>query len=129
MKIEDSNSINNKIKITTVASNETLIMMIMMINATILNLVLSFLKPSLTKRERYVSSTTFRDAFYLNLLRLLRVCYDLIIKWFTCFLNWKFNIITSKKPLLRQSLLIIFHLADTQDNSQDTKLLPWFFSQ
>lgn len=80
MKIEDSNSINNKIKITTVASNETLIMMIMMINATILNLVLSFLKPSLTKRERYVSFTTFRDAFYLNLLRLLRVCYDLIIK-------------------------------------------------
>lgn len=80
MKIEDSNSINNKIKITTVASNETLIMMIMMINATILNLVLSFLKLSLTKRERYVSFTTFRDAFYLNLLRLLRVCYDLIIK-------------------------------------------------
>lgn len=80
MKIEESNSINNKIKITTVASNETLIMMIMMINATILNLVLSFLKPSLTKRERYVSFTTFRDAFYLNLLRLLRVCYDLIIK-------------------------------------------------
>lgn len=80
MKIEDSNSINNKIKITTVASNETLIIMIMMINATILNLVLSFLKPSLTKRERYVSFTTFRDAFYLNLLRLLRVCYDLIIK-------------------------------------------------
>lgn len=80
MKIEESNSINNKIKITTVASNETLIMMIMMINATILNLVLSFLKLSLTKRERYVSFTTFRDAFYLNLLRLLRVCYDLIIK-------------------------------------------------
>lgn len=80
MKIEESNSINNKIKITTVASNETLIIMIMMINATILNLVLSFLKPSLTKRERYVSFTTFRDAFYLNLLRLLRVCYDLIIK-------------------------------------------------
>lgn len=80
MKIEESNSINNKIKITTVASNETLVMMIMMINATTLNLVLSFLKPSLTKRERYVSFTTFRDAFYLNLLRLLRVCYDLIIK-------------------------------------------------
>lgn len=80
MKIEESNSINNKIKITTVASNETLIMMIMMINATILNLVLSFLKPSLTKRERYVSFTTFRDVFYLNLLILLRVCYDLIIK-------------------------------------------------
>ena len=80
MKIEESNSINNKIKITTVASTETLIMMIMMINATILNLVLSFLKPSLTKRERYVSFTTFRDVFYLNLLRLLRVCYDLIIK-------------------------------------------------
>lgn len=80
MKIEESNSINNKIKITTVASNETLVMMIMMINATTLNLVLSFLKPSLTKRERYVSFTTFRDVFYLNLLRLLRVCYDLIIK-------------------------------------------------